>query len=82
MDERSNTIHDSTKSAAFRLYMAPKTLSECVKIMSFMRNDAHTEPDLFGLFLDSGVYKQYAGEFLEPQQVDEVDSEAFKMAAE
>jgi len=37
-----------------------------------MRNENHIDPDLFELFLNSGVYKQYAHLFLAPNQIDEV----------
>ena len=60
-------------TAADRPYKAPKTLSESVRIMSFMRNDQHIDPDLFDLFLESGVYKIYAEEFLDPSQIDEIN---------
>ncbi len=60
-------------TAADRPYKAPKKLSESIKIMSFMKKDAHIDPDLFELFLTSGVYKDYADRFLDPSQIDEVD---------
>ena len=60
-------------TAADRPYKAPKKLSESIKIMGFMMKDQHIDPDLFKLFLQSGVYKQYAERFLNPEQIDEVD---------
>jgi len=60
-------------TAADRPYKAPKKLSESIKIMSFMKKDAHIDPDLFELFLTSGVYKDYADRFLDPSQIDDVD---------
>ena len=60
-------------TAADRPYKAAKTLSESVKIMSFMKKDAHIDGDLFEIFLTSGVYKEYADQFLEKDQIDEVD---------
>ncbi len=60
-------------TARDRPYKTPKKLSECVKIMSFMKKDRHVDPDLFELFLTSGVYKEYAKAFLTPDQIDEVD---------
>ena len=41
--------------------------------MSFMKKDNHVDPELFELFLTSGVYKEYAEKFLTPDQIDEVD---------
>ena len=60
-------------TAADRPYKPAKKLSESVKIMSFMAKDDHLDPDLFRLFLESGVYKAYADKFLLPEQIDEVD---------
>jgi len=60
-------------TAADRPYKKGKTLSEALKIMSFMKRDQHIDPDLFDLFLTSGVYRRYAERFLRPEQVDAVD---------
>lgn len=60
-------------TAADRPYKPAKTLSESIKIMGFMVKDQHIDPDLFQLFLESGVYRDYAAKFLKPEQIDEVD---------
>jgi len=60
-------------TAADRPYKKAKTLSEALRIMSFMRNDQHLDTELFDLFLTSGVYMQYAEKFLDPGQIDAVD---------
>jgi HD-GYP domain-containing protein (c-di-GMP phosphodiesterase class II) len=60
-------------TAADRPYKRGKTLSEALKIMSFMRRDQHIDPDLFELFLTSGIYRRYAERFLRPDQLDPVD---------
>ena len=64
-------------TAADRPYKAPKTLSDSIKIMSFMVKDQHLDPDLFRLFLESGVYKDYADKYLLPSQLDEVDIQSY-----
>ena len=64
-------------TAVDRPYKKGKTLSEAVKIMSFMKKDQHIDPDLFALFLRSGVYREYAARYMRPEQIDEVDIEAF-----
>lgn len=64
-------------TAADRPYKTPKTLSSCIKIMSFMRNDGHICPDLFELLLKSGIYLEYAGKYMQPEQLDEVDISAY-----
>jgi len=60
-------------TAADRPYKPPKKLSDSIKIMSFMVKDQHLDPDLFRLFLESGVYQEYADQFLQPDQIDKVN---------
>lgn len=60
-------------TAADRPYKSPKKLSESIRIMSFMVKDQHLDPQLFRLFLESGVYKDYADRYLLPTQIDEVE---------
>ena len=60
-------------TASDRPYKKAKTLSESIRILSFMKNDKHIDPDLFDLFLDSGAYLDYGRKFLKPEQIDEVD---------
>ncbi len=62
-------------TAADRPYKKGKTLSEALGIMAFMCRDAHIDPELFGLFLRSGVYIEYARQYLPAQQLDGVDIE-------
>ena len=47
-------------TACDRPYKTAKTLSEALKIMSFMVKDRHIDPDLWELFLTSGIWKSYA----------------------
>lgn len=70
-------------TAADRPYKKPKTLSDSIKILSFMVKDQHIDPDLFRLLLESGIYRDYAERFLKPEQLDEVDlSQYLDKAAE
>jgi len=64
-------------TASDRPYKKAKTLSESIKIMSFMVKDQHIDADLFKLFLSSGVYKAYAQKYLNDDQIDEVDVESY-----
>jgi len=64
-------------TASDRPYKKAKTLNESVHILSFMRNDGHICPDLFDLFLTSGIYLKYAEEHLSPDQIDDVDISAY-----
>jgi HD-GYP domain-containing protein (c-di-GMP phosphodiesterase class II) len=69
-------------TAIDRPYKKGKTLSEAVKIMSFMKKEGHIDPELFDLFLRSGAYRQYAERFLRPEQIDSVDIAAFMDTAD
>ena len=60
-------------TAIDRPYKKGKTLSEAIRIMSFMKKEGHIDPELFDLFLRRGVYRQYAETFMKPTQIDEVD---------
>lgn len=59
-------------TAADRPYKPGKTLSEALAIMAKMRANQHIDPELFELFLRSGVYHEYAQRFLLPSQIDSV----------
>ncbi|MBX3652327.1 MAG: HAMP domain-containing protein [Burkholderiales bacterium] len=60
-------------TAVDRPYKKGKKLSEALKIMSFMIKDKHIDPELFELFLRSGIHREYAEKFMRPEQIDEVD---------
>jgi len=60
-----------------RPYKKAKSLSESVKILGNFKSDGHIDPELFDLFLTSGVYQQYADRFLDPEQIDNVDIKQF-----
>ena len=64
-------------TAADRPYKKAKTITDSLRIMSFMCKDHHIDPDLFELFLRSGVWKTYAEQFLRPSQIDEVNIEDY-----
>ena len=64
-------------TAQDRPYKKPKTVSESIKIMSFMKEAKHIDAGLFDLFLQSGVYLEYAKQYLNPEQIDEVHIEKY-----
>ena len=64
-------------TATDRPYKKGKMLSEAIKIMSHMRADRHIDPDLFDLFLRSGVYRDYAEKYLKPEFIDTVDLDTY-----
>ena len=59
-------------TAADRPYKQAKTLTESLRIMSFMVKDEHIDAELFRLFLEGGVYQRYAEAHLKPEQIDDV----------
>ncbi|KXI30400.1 HD family phosphohydrolase [Paraglaciecola hydrolytica] len=60
-------------TAADRPYKDAKKISECLRIMGFMKKDSHIDPDLFDVFIKEKVYQEYALKFLKPEQLDEID---------
>ena len=62
-------------SAKDRPYKPGKTLTECLQILGKMKLDNHIDPDLFDLFISEKVYLKYANEYLDPDQIDEVDEQ-------
>ena len=44
--------------------------------MAFMKRDNHLDPELFDLFVTSGVYRQYGQKYLPPELIDHVDEAA------
>ncbi|WP_332767572.1 HD domain-containing phosphohydrolase [Pseudomonas koreensis] len=68
-------------TAADRPYKKAKTLSEALAIMAAMCRDAHIDAQLFGLFINEGVYRQYAERFLDPAQIDSVDPASLLLKA-
>jgi HD-GYP domain-containing protein (c-di-GMP phosphodiesterase class II) len=62
-------------TASDRPYKKAKTLSEALRIMQYMKEDRHIDPDLFELFLSSGVHLDYGRRFLRPEQLDLTDGE-------
>ncbi|MGC9363140.1 MAG: HD domain-containing phosphohydrolase [Fidelibacterota bacterium] len=60
-------------TARDRPYKKGKTLSEAMKIMSFMAKDKHIDPELFKIFVKEKLYLKYAKENMDASQIDEVD---------
>ncbi|SBW03569.1 Methyl-accepting chemotaxis protein (fragment) [uncultured Alphaproteobacteria bacterium] len=57
-------------TAADRPYKKAKPLSEAVGILKDMADARAIDPDVFALFLESGVARRYAERFLDPAQID------------
>lgn len=60
-------------TAADRPYKKAKSIRESLDIMHQMVLNEHIDPDVFALFLTSGVYLKYAKRFLAAEQIDEID---------
>jgi HD-GYP domain-containing protein (c-di-GMP phosphodiesterase class II) len=63
-------------TARDRPYKKGKTLSESLGILGRMKLNGHVDPDLFDIFVRDKVYLRYAREFLDPDQIDQVDESA------
>jgi HD-GYP domain-containing protein (c-di-GMP phosphodiesterase class II) len=60
-------------TAKDRPYKRGKTLSESLKILGNFRLNGHIDPDLFDIFVRKKVYLRYAEQFLDRDQIDDVD---------
>jgi HD-GYP domain-containing protein (c-di-GMP phosphodiesterase class II) len=60
-------------TAKDRPYKPGKTLSESLRILGNFRLNGHIDPDLFDVFVRKKVYLRYAKQFLDPNQIDEID---------
>lgn len=59
-------------TAKDRPYKQGMKLSQAMQIMAKFKAGGHIDPDLFDVFVHSQVYLQYARQFLDPWQIDEV----------
>lgn len=60
-----------------RPYKEPKKLSQVLAIMQQMKNNGHIDPDLYEVFIRSGVYKDYAEQYIDSSQVDDIIPEDY-----
>ncbi|HEY5993689.1 MAG TPA: HD domain-containing phosphohydrolase [Gallionellaceae bacterium] len=60
-------------TARDRPYKKGKTLTESLEILGKFKLGGHIDPDLFDIFVREKVYLDYANEFLDPEQRDQVD---------
>lgn len=61
-------------TASDRVYRQPNCLSDALTILARMCSNGHIDPDLFELFLRKEVYADYIRDFLQPEQIDSVDT--------
>lgn len=67
-------------TAADRPYKPAKPLSEALAILAKMVKGRELDADLFELFVESGVYAEYAHARLAPEQIDAIDLDACRAA--
>jgi HD-GYP domain-containing protein (c-di-GMP phosphodiesterase class II) len=60
-------------TAKDRPYKKSKTLTESLTILGRFKLNGHIDPDLFDIFIWEKVYEKYARQYLDPEQIDEVD---------
>ena len=60
-------------TAKDRPYKKGKTLTEALTILGRFKLNGHIDADLFDIFMRDKIYMKYAEQFLDPEQVDEVD---------
>ncbi len=60
-------------TASDRPYKLGMKLSQAMGIMHRFKQNGHIDPDLFDVFVAQKVYVQYAEQFLDPWQIDEVN---------
>lgn len=60
-----------------RPYKDPMTLSQAMKILGAMVKQGNLDGEVMKVFLKSGDYMAYAEEYLDPEQIDHIDIEAW-----
>jgi HD-GYP domain-containing protein (c-di-GMP phosphodiesterase class II) len=60
-------------TARDRPYKEGMKLSTAMQIMGKFKTGGHIDPDLFDVFVNKGIYRQYGERFLNPSQIDAVD---------
>ncbi|MDI9408217.1 MAG: HD domain-containing phosphohydrolase [Candidatus Pacebacteria bacterium] len=63
-------------TATDRPYKKAKPLSECLNIMTRMAIEGHIDPEIYRLFIESKVYRDYSLHYLKPENIDEVNPAA------
>lgn len=55
-------------TARDRPYKGPMTISQALKILGFMKNDGHIDPDIYNLFVEEKLYQKYSEQELDGNQ--------------
>ena len=65
-------------TASDRPYKQGMKLSQAMNIMNKFKWNGHIDGDLFDVFVKQEVYLSYAHKFLDPSQIDEVNTQAWR----
>jgi|GEM_PF-229937 len=57
-------------TARDRPYKKPMLISQAVRILGFMKKDGHIDPNIHDLFIESGLFREYAVKELNSDQID------------
>ena len=64
-------------TAADRPYKEPKPLSQALAILKEMSETGHIDRDLYEVFINNKVYEDYARQYMNPEQIDNVNPEDY-----
>ena len=64
-------------TAKDRPYKEPKKLSQVLRIMQNMKNIGHLDPDLYKIFITHKVYMDYAEQYMDKDQIEDIDPEEY-----
>jgi HD-GYP domain-containing protein (c-di-GMP phosphodiesterase class II) len=62
-------------TASDRPYKKPMLLSQAIEIMDKMKKNKQIDPDIYDLFIESGLYNEYANRAMAPSQMTEAESD-------
>lgn len=57
-------------TARDRPYRKPMPISQALKILGFMKKDGHIDGDILEFFVQEKIYREYAQQELDPEQID------------
>jgi response regulator RpfG family c-di-GMP phosphodiesterase len=69
-------------TARDRPYKKANSLAEALRIMGRMRDEQHLDGDILDIFLQSGVFRQYAEGYLDAEQLDVDDISSYLSSAD
>ncbi len=64
-------------TATDRPYKEPKKLSDALSILKELSETGHIDRDLYEVFVSNKVYEDYAQQYMNPEQIDDVNPEDY-----